>query len=373
MSPFLSEDNVRQALSGIIDPDLGRDIVSLGFVRNIRIEGSLVSLEINLTTPACPVKDRFRQQAERALLALPGVTEAKVTMTATTRGAVRQDAEAQPALAGVRNIVAVASGKGGVGKSTTAVNLAVALARTGARVGLVDADVHGPSVHLMTGAARPTHMVGDLIEPVTAHGVKVMSMGMFLEPGQANVVRGPMAGQIIMQLFTRTAWEDLDYLIVDYPPGTGDIQLTISQALSLTGVVLVTTPQEVALIDVRKAIVMFEQLQVPVLGVVETMSYFLCGNCNTRHALFGAQGGVRVAEEHGLPCLGQIPMDPRVVSGGDTGSPVVAAEPNSPAAAAYLEAAQAMAQQISILHESSSGVLQRFHIDWKPDLERMSP
>ena len=265
----LSEALVRQALSVVQDPDLHNDIVTLGFVRNIVIKGDSVSVEVNLTTPACPVKEQLKTQCEEALRKLPGVNTVQVTMTATTRGAKLPEAAAvTPMLANVRNIIAVASGKGGVGKSTTAVNLAYALQRLGGRVGLLDADVYGPSIPRMVKISSNAEQQGNIITPPDADGIKVISMGMFTSGDQAAILRGPMAGQIIKQFLTQVQWGELDYLVIDYPPGTGDIQLTISQTAPVTGAVIVTTPQEVSLIDVRKAIGMFKTLKVPVLGVI---------------------------------------------------------------------------------------------------------
>lgn len=362
---LINEDMVRSALSKVIDPDLHKDIVSLGFVKNIKIAGGKVSVSVELTTPACPVKELLKEQCTKAIQELPGVTAVDVNMTAVTRGQ-NQQAVAAGALSGVKNIIAVASGKGGVGKSTSAVNLAYALAAQGSKVGILDADVYGPSVPLMTKVANPTEMTAnnEVIPPIV-DGIKVISVAMFSSAGKASILRGPMAAQIIKQFMTQIAWGELDYLVIDYPPGTGDIQLTLSQLAPLTGAVIVTTPQEVSLIDVRKAISMFETMKVPVLGVVETMSYFLCDGCDKRHEIFRAGGGKRVADEFGLPILGEIPIESIVAVDADEGNPVVKAHPDSAAAKSYVAAAGATAAQLSILHAQDQGALAQFSLTWQ--------
>jgi ATP-binding protein involved in chromosome partitioning len=363
----VSEQQINTALSVIIDPDLNKDIVSLGFVRNIEITGSTVSLEINLTTPACPVKETFREKAEKALLEVPGIEKAVVKMTATTRSTKTDNDARSPALRGVKNIIAVASGKGGVGKSTTAVNLAFALRQTGAKVGLLDADVYGPSIPKMIKIDTKAS-VGEgsnIIVPPESDGIKIISVGMFNDGDKAAILRGPMAAGLIKQFLTQVAWGDLDYLIIDYPPGTGDIQLTISQTAPITGAVIVTTPQEVSLLDVRKAISMFKTLKVPVLGVIETMSYFICDGCDKKHYLFNQGGGERLVREFGVPLLAGIPVDPMVSKGGDEGTPHVRTHPDSITAKSYKEAAGSVAQQIAILSSTDDGGLSSFALTWK--------
>jgi ATP-binding protein involved in chromosome partitioning len=362
----INDDTILQSLSAIIDPDLGKDIVSLGFVRNIKMNGSDVSLDINLTTPACPVKDKMRTQAEEILRKIPGMGEVTVNMTATTRGQVTQAGSAIAAsLGGVRNIIAVASGKGGVGKSTTAVNLAYALAASGSTVGLLDADVYGPSVPHMTKPDKPQQSNSNLISPPLAGKVKIMSIGLFAGGDKATILRGPMVSGVIKQFLTQVNWGELDYLIIDYPPGTGDIQLTLSQTAPITGAVVVTTPQDVALIDVRKAIAMFDTMKVPVLGVVETMSYFVCDGCTKKHYIFRDGGGRRVAGEFGVSFLGDIPLETTVAGACDRGIPVVVSNPESVAANAYREISGAVASQVSIIHEAYKDALNHFSLDWQ--------
>jgi ATP-binding protein involved in chromosome partitioning len=362
--PAVSEETVLNALRVVEDPDLHKDIVSLGFVKNVKVSSNHVAVTVELTTPACPVKELLKSQCEEAIKALPGVSTVEVTMTAQIRGPQVTAAVVAPSLGKVRNIIAVASGKGGVGKSTTAVNLAYALAKAGSKVGILDADIYGPSIPLMTKVGNPTESVGNMVSPPEVEGIKIISVSMFGSSNKATILRGPMAAQIIKQFLSQVAWGELDYLIIDYPPGTGDIQLTLSQAAPITGAVIVTTPQEVALIDVRKAINMFETLKVPVLGVVETMSYFVCDGCDKKHYIFRQGGGARVAGEHGLPMLGEIPMDANVTTGSDEGSPVVLNNPDSPAAKAYTAAAGQTAAQLSILNQADTGVLTQFSLEW---------
>ena len=364
----VTEAQVKEALSKVQDPDLHKDIVTLGFVRGIVITGDHVALEVNLTTPACPVKEQLKAECETALKQVPGIARADVTMTATVAAPQQTSVPLNPALAGVKNIIAVASGKGGVGKSTTAVNLAYALARAGSKVGLLDADVYGPSIPRMVRVTDSEENAeaadANVIIPPVANGVKILSIGMFAQANQAAILRGPMAGNVVKQFLTQVRWGELDYLVIDYPPGTGDIQLTISQTAPITGAVIVTTPQEVSLIDVRKAMSMFKTLKVPVLGIIETMSYFICDGCDKRHDIFRTGGGERLAREFGVALLGAVPIDPRVVVGGDEGRPHVSAFPDAPASLAYIAAAGATAQQLSILNAQMAGSLNQFSLDW---------
>jgi ATP-binding protein involved in chromosome partitioning len=343
----VTEADVYGALAQVKDPDLHKDIVRLGFIKDLKIEGGAVSFRVVLTTPACPVREQLQEQARAAVAQLPGVTSVDVTMDAEVpKGRGLGEKLAVP---GVRNIVAVSSGKGGVGKSTVAVNLAVSLARDGARVGLLDADVYGPNVPLMLGAAdaRPAVNVNKLV-PIEAHGVRLMSMAV-LKPGdEPMIVRGPILHGLVRQFLQDVEWGELDYLVVDMPPGTGDVQLSLAQLVPVQGAVLVTTPQEVALADVRRALRMFEAVNVPVLGVVENMSYFVAPDTGTRYNIFGEGGGRRLSDEYGVPYLGEVPLGQQVREGGDSGVPVVVGDPDSPQAEAFRRVAEEVARQISI-------------------------
>jgi ATP-binding protein involved in chromosome partitioning len=343
----VTEADVYGALAQVKDPDLHKDIVRLGFIKDLKIEGGAVSFRVVLTTPACPVREQLQEQSRAVVAQLPGVTSVSVTMDAEVpKGRGLGEKLTVP---GVRNIVAVSSGKGGVGKSTVAVNLAVSLARDGARVGLLDADVYGPNVPLMLGVGneRPTINVNKLV-PLEAHGVRLMSMAV-LKPGdEPMIVRGPILHGLVRQFLQDVEWGELDYLIVDMPPGTGDVQLSLAQLVPVQGAVLVTTPQEVALADVRRALRMFETVNVPVLGVVENMSYFVAPDTGTRYNIFGEGGGLRLSEEYGVPFLGSVPLGMQVREGGDSGVPVVVGDPGSPQAEAFRAVAEEVARQVSI-------------------------
>lgn len=343
----LTEQSVLGALSQIQDPDLHKDIVTLGFIRDLKIEGGEVSFRIVLTTPACPVKEQMETQATELVAKIPGVTSVNIRMDAEVpQGRGLMDKISVP---GVRNIVAVSSGKGGVGKSTVAVNLAVSLALDGARVGLMDADVYGPNVPLMLGVgnARP-EIEGNKLLPVEAYGVRLMSMAI-LKPGdEPLIVRGPILHGLVKQFLSDVRWGELDYLIVDMPPGTGDVQLSLAQLVPVQGTVLVTTPQEVAVADVRRALRMFETVAVPILGVVENMSYFVAPDTGTRYDIFGAGGGERLAAQYHVPYLGAVPLGLDVREGGDRGVPVVVGQPDSAQAKAFRRVAEEVARQVSI-------------------------
>ena len=345
--PEVTEQQVLKALGRIMDPDFGKDIVSLGFVKNVRIEDGVVSFTIELTTPACPVKEEFRRQAEELVGGIPGVREVRVTMSANVAAHARPGAQAIP---GIRNIIAVASGKGGVGKSTTAVNLAVALAASGARTGLLDADIYGPSVPRMMGLeGRQPRVKDKTILPLGNFGVTTMSIGFMVPEEQAVIWRGPMVAGALTQLLRDVAWGELDYLVIDLPPGTGDAQLTLVQNVPVSGAVVVTTPQDVALADARKGVAMFRKVNVPVLGVVENMSVFICPHCGEASHVFAEGGADRLAAEQGVDVLARIPLDIRIRETSDAGAPVVASAPDSPQARAYLELAGEVARRISTL------------------------
>lgn len=346
MSKPITEEDILDALRAVKDPDLHRDIVTLGMIRDVKVCGGIASFRFVLTTPACPVRDQLKGQAESAVMAIPGMESVEIKMDAEVpkaRGSLDKTA-----IEGICHIVAVSSGKGGVGKSTVAVNLAVALSQMGARVGILDTDVYGPNVPIMLGGNDMPAAHGDKIVPPVYHGVKTMSIGL-LNPGDKAVVwRGPMLHSAVSQFLRQVEWGDLDYLVVDMPPGTGDVQLSLAQMVSLAGAVLVTTPQEVSLTDVRKAYNMFDQLHVPCLGIVENMSYFVCSNCSERHEIFGHGGGEALAERYGVPFLGAIPLSISVREGGDLGIPIVVGAPESPQARGFREVAQNVAAQVSI-------------------------
>jgi ATP-binding protein involved in chromosome partitioning len=349
MASKITEKDVLTALSAIQDPDLHKDIVTLGFVKNIKIQDSQVSLDIVLTTPACPVKDQMREEANKILSGLPGISSVEVNMTSNvTKGAsnVKQDLIPQ-----VKNTIAISSGKGGVGKSTVAATLAVALAQTGAKVGLLDADVYGPNIPMMMGLNKPPQQRDDKLIPAESHGVHLMSMGFLVNEDEPIIWRGPMIHGAIQQFLRDVAWGELDYLIVDLPPGTGDAQLSIVQLVPLTGAIIVTTPQAVALHDSKKGLAMFQRVNVPLLGIIENMSYFLCPHCNERTEIFSHGGGKKAAEKLAVPFLGEIPIDPAVREGGDNGTPILISHPDSAVSEAYRKIAGSVAAQISILND----------------------
>ncbi|MCS6964296.1 Mrp/NBP35 family ATP-binding protein [Thermoflexus sp.] len=344
---MITSEQVLDVLRRVKDPELGRDIVSLGMVREVRVEGDRVALTVVLTTPACPLTERIEADIREALQALPGVRAVDLRMTAQVPSHARlQTIEGLT----IKNILAVGSGKGGVGKSTMAANLAVALAGMGAVVGLMDADVYGPNIPEMLGVSRIPAPRDNRIIPAVAYGVRVMSLGFLLPPDQPVIWRGPMLHSAVRQFLTDVDWGLLDYLVVDLPPGTGDVAISLAQLVPVTGAVVVTTPQGVSVSDVGRAVRMFERLEIPVLGVVENMSGFVCPHCGQVTEIFGKDGGRRLAERMGVPFLGSVPLDPRVVAGGEAGRPVVIAYPDSPAAQALRAIAQQVAARISVLN-----------------------
>ena len=341
------EADVLQALTSVTDPDLGRDIVSLNFVKDVVIADGRVSFTIELTTPACPVKEEMREQARSVVSALPGVNEVEVTMTASVRSALAPQTGRAP-LPGVKNIIAVGAGKGGVGKTTVAVNLAVALAKYGGRVGIIDGDVYGPNVPIMLGLDVQLESEGKRIIPAEKYGLQVVSMG-FLTSSSAPIIwRGPMLHGVVRQFFQDVRWGELDYLVIDMPPGTGDVALSLSQTVPVAGAIVVTTPQVVSLSDSRRAVAMYQKLDIPTLGIVENMSHFICTGCGHESDIFGKGGGERLSAELGVPFFGQIPIYEPLRIGSDTGTPLLIAEPGSPVSQAFLRMAERAAAQISI-------------------------
>ena len=356
-TPAVTEAAILAALATVRDPDLGKDVVSLGLVRDLAIQDSQVAFTLAFSTQSAATKVALHSGASRAVSQVPGVSrvQVKIGSAAAAAGGQRHAHGAPPGAAAtdlipqVKHTVAVSSGKGGVGKSTVAVNLALALRQQGASVGLVDVDVYGPDVPLMMGTReRPVTFDGK-IQPVDAHGVKMMSLGLLVPEGEAITWRGPMIHSAIQQFLRDVAWGALDYLVFDMPPGTGDAQLSLSQLLPLSGAVMVTTPQPVALLDVRKGLAMFRKLNVPIIGVVENMSYFLAPDTGARYAIFGEGGGRHVAEEFGVPLLGQIPLEIATREGGDAGMPVVAGRPDSAQAKAFSDVARAVAERVRAL------------------------
>lgn len=348
-----SKDLIINALRTVKDPDLGKDLVTLNMIDKVNFTETGISFTVVLTTPACPLKNKIKQDCIDAIHRLVD-PNAEVEIEMSSKVTTRRS-ESQPLLKGVKNIIAVASGKGGVGKSTVAANLAVALGRTGAKVGLVDADIYGPSVPLMFDEVltKPGAVEKDgkmLVVPVKKYGISILSIGFFVDPEKALVWRGPMASNALTQLFSEADWGELDYMVIDMPPGTGDIHLTIVQQLSVTGVAIVTTPQEVALADARKAIGMFTQasINVPILGLVENMSWFTPEELpDNKYFIFGEEGGRKLAEEFGIPLLGQIPLVQGIRESGDNGKPIALAD-HSPIADAFKQLAEKTAQQIAI-------------------------
>jgi len=339
----VTPEQVRAALATVQEPELHRDLVTLDMIKDLRVDGGQVSFTIVLTTPACPLRGVMERDARAALAKVPGVSEVKINWDARVSGNTRLAQVPMPA----RNVIAIASGKGGVGKSTVAVNVAVALARMGAKVGLLDADIYGPNTPMMLGATYRAVQISGKLVPAKAHGVELFSMGFLVKNEQPIIWRGPMLDKAIRQFLTDVGWGDLDYLIVDMPPGTGDAQLTVSQAMALVGAVIVTLPQEVSQADARRGLEGFRQMEVPVLGIVENMSYLAMPD-GTRMDVFGQGGGRKLAAAAGVPFIGEVPIDPQVRVGGDTGTPVVVSHPDSAAAQALVAVAQDIAAKVSV-------------------------
>jgi ATP-binding protein involved in chromosome partitioning len=357
----ITKEQVLQALAGVIDPDRGQDVVALDMVSGVVVKGSNVGFAIEVEPIEAAAKEPLRRACEQAVLALPGVTSATAVLTAERAPAAAQarprgspmasaapgrdpgPQAAKPALPGIRSVVAVASGKGGVGKSTTSVNLALALVRLGQRVGLLDADIYGPSQPRMLGiAGRPRSADGKKLLPMENYGVRVMSMGFLVDEDAPMIWRGPMVQSALQQMLGDVEWGELDFLVVDLPPGTGDAQLTMAQRVPLAGAVIVSTPQDIALLDARKALNMFRKVDVPVLGIIENMSYFVCPHCGGRAEIFSHGGARRTAEKFGVDFLGEIPLDLTIREETDAGRPPVVSQPDGPQAGAYLKVAEAV-------------------------------
>lgn len=351
----VSKEDILAALSKVQEPELHKDLVTLRMIRDLEIERDRVQFTIVLTTPACPLRTKIEKEAREAVLAVPGVAQVEIKMDAS----VPSDGRQRGLLSlPVRNIVAVASGKGGVGKSTIAVNIAVALAQSGARVGLLDADIYGPNIPTMMGVHRLPPQNGQKLTPAEAYGVQVMSIGFLVKPGQPLIWRGPMLHSAIRQFLADVAWNELDYMVIDLPPGTGDAQLSLAQSVPLSGGVIVTLPQQVSLEDARRGLEMFRELNVPILGVIENMSYLELPD-GSRIDIFGSGGGRVLAEAAGVAFLGSVPMDPAVRMGGDSGTPIVLSRPDSPTAQALRALAETIAARLSVaaLQLSSAPVI----------------
>ncbi len=354
----ITEEKILAALRKVQDPELHRDIVSLGMVKNLGLNNGKVSFTVELTTPACPLRETIESDCKKALAELPGIGELEIAFGAQVRGS-KAGAGQTDLLPTVKNVVLVAAGKGGVGKSTVAANLAVALRMHGASAGLLDADIYGPSVPILMGVKGEPKKIEvegiQKIAPVSAHGVPVMSIGFFLDADQAVIWRGPMLGKALHQLMADVHWGELDYLVVDMPPGTGDVQITFSQQLKVSGALLVATPQDLALADVVRAKAMFDKVNIPIVGIVENMSYFICDGCGKQHEIFSRGGAEKAAARFEIPYLGDIPITQALREGGDNGVPILVQEPNSIVSKRFLEIAARLAGQLSIASERAQG------------------
>jgi ATP-binding protein involved in chromosome partitioning len=347
MSSTLSPEAVRAALSRIVDTDLRKDIVGLGFVKDLAIDGGRVAFTIELATPVSPAKATMVEQARSAVASIEGVDSVDVTVTSKVRSATAPE-HGRPPLPGVKNVIAVGAGKGGVGKTTVSVNLALALVKAGARVGILDGDIYGPNVPLMLGLRAELASDGQQIRPAEKYGLQVVSIGFLTGDDTAVIWRGPMVHSAIQQFFRDVGWRDLDYLIIDMPPGTGDVALSLSQTVPVAGAVVVTTPQQVSLADSRRAVRMYQKLSIPTLGIVENMSYYACPNCFHESDIFGFGGGEQIATSLNVPFLGRLPVYQPISLGSDRGIPIVIAEPDSVATRAFTQVAERAAAQVAI-------------------------
>lgn len=358
----LNEATVLKALKPIQDPQQSKSIVDLGLVESVKIGGGNVSLDLLMADRDPDQRDAVRKACIATLKDMGGVGHVSVNLVARSRAPKPTHGKVLPE---VKNVIAVASGKGGVGKSTTAANLAVALKMKGYKVGILDADIYGPSIPTMIRISElPKPGEDNWIQPAVGLGVKIVSMAFFISADRAAILRGPMVSGYVAQFLNRVHWGELDYLIIDYPPGTGDIQLTLSQQAPLTGAVITTTPQEISLVDVRRAVAMFETTEVPILGVCETMSYFICDGCGKRHDIFRSGGGEKIARMAGVPMLAAVPLDPTVAVGGDQGKPIVETHPDSPSGKAYLELADAVEAQLRVMTAKRGEYLESFSLEW---------
>jgi ATP-binding protein involved in chromosome partitioning len=344
----ISEQNVLEALRGVKDPSVDRDIVSAKFVKDVKIDAGRVSFTVEQAFHGASSRQQVGEAAGAAVKKIAGVSAVEVTMTAKVRPAVISDLSKQP-VAGVKNTIAVGAGKGGVGKTTVSVNLAIALSQAGARVAMIDGDVYGPNVPMMLGISTELGTDGQRIVPAVQYGIQLISMAFLTKDDTPVIWRGPMLHGVIQQFFREAAWDDVDYLIVDLPPGTGDVALSLSQTIPVAGAVLVTTPQAVSVADTKRAVRMYEKLNVTPLGLVENMSHFVCPKCHTESDIFGKGGGEALAREMHVPFLGRVPIYEPIRVGGDTGVPIVVGEPKSPAAQAFRAAAEQLAAQIAVL------------------------
>lgn len=345
----IKREDIIDALRKVMDPELGRDLVSLGMVKEVEVDGSRVSVNVALTTPACPLKSHIERGVREAILSIPGVSNVEVKLSAEIKGG---SAPGRKQIEGIKYIIAVASGKGGVGKSTVSANIAASLCASGAKTGILDADIYGPNIPRMLGLDKPPAQKDGRVVPGERMGIKVMSMGFFLREDDPVIWRGPMLHGVLQQFLRDVYWGELDYLIVDLPPGTGDAQLTLTQTVPLSGAIIVTTPQDVALLDARKGLSMFRKVDVPILGIIENMSYFLCPHCGERSEIFGYGGGKKVSEILDVPFLGEIPIITEIRQAGDEGKPIPLFHPNSQAGIIFREIAEKVASLLSIHYYS---------------------
>jgi ATP-binding protein involved in chromosome partitioning len=353
MSTTLSREAVRSALARVIDPDLRTDIVSLGLVKDVTVDAGDVRVTIELPTPVTPSKETMRDQARAAIGALEGVGSVDVTLSARIRSATAPE-HGRPPLPGVKNVIAVGAGKGGVGKTTVSVNLALALSKVGARVGILDGDIYGPNVPLMLGLQAELATDGQQIRPAEKYGLQIVSIAFLTGEDTAVIWRGPMVHGAIQQFFREVGWRDLDYLIIDMPPGTGDVALSLSQTVPVAGAVVVTTPQHVSLADSRRAVRMYQKLNIPTLGIVENLSYYACPNCHHESDIFGFGGGEQIATAMNVPFLGRLPIYQPISLGSDRGIPIVIAEPDSVASRAFAQVAERVATQVAVAAHRSA-------------------